>query len=686
VSGLYLGRMEYANGDWARIRPLARLDSGVWTSIRDTLQEFPDEGLAFVPPSIGLGHAKEGSFWTFLKERNVRAVPGKDQFVVADVERAMPLIDMSSQTLEETRVQLFEQGIQLPKEYGERAVVAVGASQYCSLAFEPTGGALRRAVPSAETVPLIGLPPAWLRSGAVEGQRFLPLSRLPELPTVRRVNWCDDSEFVERIFSRARKHFTQFGSKDGLPGKEALQRIARALEQGEVFFGNGDDVEFEMERLKSQWPKLVDRFQSLEGVTAFLLDSELAKERIEEARQDAARKEESRLRPILEAQVRESLSKDIDAANERRENVLAAVREAQARLDLSREEMTRLQEAHDELSSKAEETRRQVRAYSNNLRHQLQQLSPREVPFARAFLERIEGLFEESHPHRLPTSVPPWTSPIRNDEPQTLTLEELPESLQNRAESCGLSSLAEIDAFARAGEVVLLVGRCVEQALEAYANTVCAGRMWTLALDPSFIGLDDLWATAPERSPTGLAMAWSHAEAHPDEAVLVCLRAIDASPLHLWLPPLATALRSRGRPRNLLVVATSIGREQEASEYPNHESLLEWLVPVRPNTVPNGSLRALAGLTNSNAERSALKFSKDMPGSLQLTADQAVALSRLAGDSVTRAARLALATNHANGTGGLFLDWVAALEQPQATVPRHTWSGTDELKSLRHQD
>jgi hypothetical protein len=420
-------------------------------------------------------------------------------------------------------------------------------------------------------------------------------------------------------------------------------------------------------------------------MTTFLLQSDLAVELIEEASRDAARREEVRIRPIVETQVRESMKGDIEAANAQRELLAAAVSEAQARLEQVNVELARVEGARSELTAQVDAARQQVRQFSSGLERQLQSLSPREVPYARALLERLRDVLGDAYPCRLPTSAPPWTSPMDSGEASVVTLQTLSESLQLRAESGGLTSLLELDAFARAGEVVLLLGNCVEQALEVYSDTVGAGKVWTLALDPSFIGLDDLWAAPPERSPTGFAMAWSRAEAHPDEAVIVCLRAIDASPMHLWLPPLAAVLRSRGRPRNLLVVATALGTEHEISDYPNHASLLEWLVPFRAVASENG-LRVLGSLTGGGLQKTVLKFPEGAIRSMHpLTSEQVVALSRLVGDSVKRVARLAMVMNPHASANRIVAEWVAVLESPDAGA-QHAWLGTDDLKRLRHQD
>lgn len=688
MSELFVGKMEYANGDWARIAPLACLEAGRWAPVEEPHQAFPDEGLVFVPPAIGLGHAPTGTYWVFSREPNARAVAGKDRFIVVHAEPAVPVVDLSAHSLEEARVKLFDQGVELPRGCGDRAVVAVARGLFCVIDFKPDSNGRRHARSSRNPVQLMTLPPRWLDCGVVEGRRLLPLAVIPNLPPVRTVNWCDDAEFVERVVLRARKHFAQFGSPDALPGKETLQRIARALEREELLLGSGDDVELDMERLRSQWPKLVSRFMAAEAMKDFVLESDVAVELIEQACHDAALNEAERIRPIVESQVRDALKAEIDTANEQRDRVLAAISESQARLDQANVELARLERAQADAAAQAREAERKVRELAEALERQLHALSPKEVPFVRAFLERLGNVLGgKTAIHRLPTSSPPWMVSLASVDCVAVTLQSLPDALRLCAESNGLASLIELDAFARAGEVVLLVGDCIELALSAYAECVAGGNVWTMALDPSVIGLDDLWAAPPERSPTGFAMAWSHAEAHPDEAVIVCLRSIDASPMHLWLPSLAAVLNSRSRPRNLLVVATPLGAvlEDAGREYPDHARLLKWVVPVRVTLAANGALRALGRLTRSGLKGSALRFADCAPDSLRLTPAQTVALSRLGGESVSRAARLAMSTGEHAHAERLVAEWAAVLEAAQSGT-QYPWLGVHELKGMRYQD
>jgi hypothetical protein len=182
-------------------------------------------------------------------------------------------------------------------------------------------------------------------------------------------------------------------------------------------------------------------------------------------------------------------------------------------------------------------------------------------------------------------------------------------------------------------------------------------------------------------------MAWSFADSHPDSTVVVCLRAIDASPMHLWLPPLAAILRSRCRPRNLLVLATRLGAPRDAAgqDYPDYGQLLKWIVPVQPAPIASGAIRALSQLSSGVEPKSALRWENDPPSSLVLSPELTVKFSGLDGDAALRGARLAMSARDHAQCDGLVAEWVALLQSVEAGK-QYPWLGIDELRTLRRQD
>lgn len=687
VSELFVGEMEFAHGDWARMAPVAALTNGRWIKITNRTRDFPEEGMVFVPPSLGLGNAKRNSLWVFRKEPNARAAQGKDSFVVTQTQQAIALLDLSKLTLEEARVKVFERGFELSKKCGDRIALAVSDGLFCILDLEPGGNGTRRARASNTPINLFALPPNWLGCGGVEHQTLIPILGLPQLPVVRKVSWCSDSEFVERILVRARKQLAPFNGRDGLPGKETLQRIARALEQQELLPSSEDDIELDLSRLKIQWPKLVARFEAADELRHLVLESDAAKGVLERARLAAAAAEEERLRPILEARVRREIEVDLADAMAERDRILSDSAAAEARVQTAAAELKNLEEASAQVNAIANDAKGKLRDVRDALRDSLLGLPPREVQFARSFLERVDSSLGNGIAPRFPDRSPPWSVPKGPPPGSRISHAELEAALRKSAERLGLTSLLELDSVARAGELVLLTGTCADRALETYANCVSAGRIWSVSIDPSVIGLDDIWSTPPDRSPTAFAMAWTQAEETPDEVFIACVRGIDASPLHLWLPQLSAVLRSSARPRNLLVFATPLGLGQAVTgrDYPDFLRLVDWLVPVRTAQKPGESLRALARMSPMSITGNQLQWNGAAHEVPPLGAELTMRLSNLDGESAIRAARFACAVSGQLNSMERISEWVSILESPAASS-QVIWLGVDDLKNLRFQE
>ena len=136
--------------------------------------------------------------------------------------------------------------------------------------------------------------------------------------------------------------------------------------------------------------------------------------------------------------------------------------------------------------------------------------------------------------------------------------DRLRERLDAEADRWGMDAtdLIVFDALLRAGELVVLVDQQDRFLLEAYARSVSGGRLRKLVVDPSMIGLDDLWRQAGSGAPTSFAKAWTAACAHPDQTVLLAIESLNVAPLGFWLPVLSAELHGPARPRNLLVTGT----------------------------------------------------------------------------------------------------------------------------------
>jgi hypothetical protein len=246
-------------------------------------------------------------------------------------------------------------------------------------------------------------------------------------------------------------------------------------------------------------------------------------------------------------------------------------------------------------------------------------------------------------------------------DPLAIGLAELPSRIEQEASFHGVEAadVRLLDGALRSGELVVLVGPSTELALNAYSRAAAGARVRNLALDPSVIGLEDLWRVPGSHRPTAFAMAWNRARQDPEITILLCLRNLDASPFRLWLRSLRAALASSTRPSNLLVVATTVGRSAEAEEFPDTLALRHDLMAIKPRFAKD-SHQCDYALGFEPGQPSVLKASLALR-KIRLTAPPAsLRNASHAPDTVNRALRLRAVLDGARASSAA-LSWAAFL-------------------------
>ena len=616
-NGLFLGRFIVELGEHsARIQPVARLRDGCWEGLQDVEREFPPEGKAFAPHLI---RRQEDDYWVFRSEPNQQS--GKDRCLVLDPAAAIPIIDATDLEFEPARQMLFTYGVPLPRGRREMrtAVVALKGGLFCSLQFELSDAGVWKAVPPRDRVELRKGAARWATGFTLEGFHYLPGRSIPVAPIEQTLDWCDEGAFVESVLRRIRKFGLDLAeAKFAVPAKESIQYIARALRGAEILPGDLADPESDLERIRAQWPLLAERFAAAEALRDVILESAVGKE-VLKAEADRVRAEETErlgreIRAAVEAEVRVTLESTIRRRDEieremealrRREEELRGIVEG---LTLEGERAKALRDGYIG----------EVEAALSELRRALESAGPGESAYARAFAERMERrlAIAGSAIDLMATAAPPWSLAVAGNEALEASREDLGTRLAAGAKAFGVDAgdLGIVDQFARGGEIVLLTGPRAESTLAAYAASVGGGELRTMVLDPSVIGLDDLWRVAGNSTPTPFANAWTAAVARPNYAVLVCLRNLDSSPFQLWLSALYRVLRSRTRPPNLLVIAMTSGvLENRANEHPLREQLRRWLVALRPGVHGDGALSVMVSLLESGYSNTVLRDGFGIP-------------------------------------------------------------------------
>jgi len=175
-------------------------------------------------------------------------------------------------------------------------------------------------------------------------------------------------------------------------------------------------------------------------------------------------------------------------------------------------------------------------------------------------LNSLRSILGDHAKHLSPryAKIPPWSLAQVASSNEQITFSQLPDRLNKVAREAGVlsESMSLFDVGARSGALVIVPQTQAEVMVPAYASAVSRGDFVRVALGPSVLHLDDLWAHPAKDQPTGFAYAWLEAESNPDQVQLVWLDGLHRSPMDLWLPSLIGVLHSDKRPSNLLVVAS----------------------------------------------------------------------------------------------------------------------------------
>lgn len=600
---IFQGKVQYATATHCRLLPLAQLEGKTWKAIANPEEQFPSAGRLFCIDSA-LANAPKDSVWTFSARRNPRQGHGPDEFLAEDLEPAIPIVDLSSLPLESARRELFEVGVELPPLALGMACVLFAGELFAKIRLVRDAiSGLSRATPSTELVSLCRASPAWKTSTAIDGSRYLPRGESMSSQVVRRMDWSSDADFVEHVLNRFRRLGQRFADTEyELPAKNAVAFVARALRESGALLDRNEDFAQINERLRAQWPLIQERLANADAFRDLILESKPAQRIINLATKQAVVNVSANLRTELEPVVRGGLESELADLQRDRDHLLDEIEEV-------RKELVSLRSERDEVEGLCAGARKALKSLNATLgeemvgiRDSLRDLSSPELPFARAVVARLEAAMgacsnEEPVP-LLPSALPPWGVPgrARVSPTRRVPLPQLGARLNAEAEAHGIdtSDLVALDAFARAGEMVLLLGDAAERALLAYARCVSGGVLRTMSLDPSCIGLDDLWRTPGDHLPTAFAHAWIEARAIPDVTVLLCLRGLDAAPFQLWLAALEGTLRSAVRPPNLLIMATAACvPDQSESKHPFVNELRKRLIPLQPGSTSDACFRAL---------------------------------------------------------------------------------------------
>lgn len=549
--GIVLGECAFARPGFARFDPLLRLGPAGWERVLEAAQDYPDEGKIFCRDPRTFA-AAQGSLWVFAVEPNPRFDPAskaRDRLMAQSASPATKVIDLSACEWEEARQRVVEAGF--PPAFGEfdEAYVLLSGDACVRLRFaaDPRDGARRAVADDLSELPVLRCDGAIAAGARVAGVAYLIPGREPQR-VLDRVDWSPDEEFLPRTLRRVKR--AGFGDAGALTNS-AVEALTSFLKSRGAMPGEEPSLRRMRRRLEDFLPRFRPADDHVEAMVAAIEAHRPVSSAMAQALAERRLALEQELRPLVEAELLARLEADhaaaarrVKVASERAAEAEARRTEAEASAAAAQARAAALEGALAEEVSSLREALAAAPACA----------SGRAQAIARSVSAALGGAAGDEV---VPSASPPWARARATAAP-AVGLDRIGERLAAEAHRAGVNEadLLALDALLRGGEMVVLLGSGSADALAAYARCVSGGDTVLFGLDPSVIGLDDLWRQPGTGAPTALARAWTVARSTPAATVLLVLAALDATPFEFWLAPFSEVLRSGDRPRNLLVAST----------------------------------------------------------------------------------------------------------------------------------
>lgn len=592
-----LGRCRYSQSNFSRLEPLLWSTGDAWTLVEDALAEFPEVGTVFGLEPIAL-NAAVGSLWVFTTATNTQYEPGRrhDRLLARGIRPATQIIDCSQMDMEAARRELVEVGICANGILSREVVVCLqnGLCAKLHLHFDSSSGRLRTQGSDLDDLALMRYDPVIGDGATLDGARFVVPGRDPT-DSVEWVDWSPDNLFLERALKKIRKLI-----REDRPAADfvtlsttAIEILSGYLHRNGPPFGTRDPLHRMRRRLSDFLPGFEATRDDVEAIVALLEDYRPVASRLSVDRTARLAEIDGELRQTLEPVVRADIESNHATAIADLERIRTAVTAATDRHTHLQREIETLRATEREL----------IEAITNSVGviHDVIEGAPGDTGGTlQTIVRAVTAVLgqKDARSNLVPGPIPPWGLGTRS-EVVGIGFDRLRERLHAQAGHVGIdiSGLSVIDVLLRAGELVVLCNPHDRLLLDAYADVVAGGSIRKQVLDPSLIGLDDLWRQPGSGIPTALANAWIAAQLHADRTIVLLLEGLDSAPLRWWLRALVRELHGTDRPGNLLVVATLDTSRVVSADDMNvmHGHAIPVVTERRPEAWMRGLLSATAG-------------------------------------------------------------------------------------------
>jgi hypothetical protein len=501
----------------AWIRPLAEATNDSWEAIASPESEFPTRGFIFWPHATG---ARENALIRFHAKENSVKNDGPDEYIAVDSQPAFEVIDLRAVgDCEQVRLALTH-GIALPYLSSPKFLIRCAGDVVVGpiTLVSDSGGKATLEKNNRARIPCYQLEEDDFRGIVWDGQTRTVLARsIPPTP-YSYVDWDDD----RLVMRRAIEAVAKLRGNGANLSRQLIDDATIELTQ----YGTDASARLEIYRLKraKQLANDTQQVASLAGeIFAGLRDHPLVVQEVQK---------------FAQAQ-REDIRSTI-------EREYAAEQEALTQLRKERQET---EEALRSASRQLEETetrfKEQVSGIETAIVSRIEEVLGN-VPSLLADVTLLKP-FLEGRPSRDRGN---WTPEWPSAKAKIADVKELKSSLIRMLRVRGVVTTADqpIHAAFAAGLVPIVSGARALEALDAYAQVICAGRVLVVEVTSAIADVQDIFGKLENRAfvphPAGLIDVVRAAREN-DGPFLVVLDGINRGPTESYLLPLIRLVRNR---------------------------------------------------------------------------------------------------------------------------------------------
>ncbi len=595
-------------GNHAKIKPTYEKVNDIW---------YPANATDFEPNFTVFDYFPRHELVTtyqlsyFLCEENLnRKKPTDDKFIVVrdSHEFLYKILDYSFLTIDQVRKKIFFDGVYLEEEKGEIPrifYVFLKENIIIKLNFrlniENNKWYADYPIGQTESNNLIK---SYLLEDGLNNQsifnfrnnKYLLNNIFNELESLGFIDWSADYSFYEKVMVYLSKISNERFSEFQLPTVNEVKSLTSLLQANEIFPDTSDgylNIKQYRDRIISNTTHtdfLIKTYKVL--FEKLLTTSEYEKYISEQVSSIVEQRKEAILKEEL-AVAREHYQIQLD-------NLQKNIEEKEKKLEELKNLTDKLQNDQNQLETSIYD----LRSLINNFMKEAVDLSFNE----RQVIEKLNQLITKQNildgRSLLPCILPPWSYVQSKQEVKVISEMDVEDIFRNLASTYGYENRNVIvfDRLIRTGNFVLLINQYAHQFIEQYSRLICGGRISHIALDASYIGIDDLWRNPATHLNTGFAYAWNNALNNPDHYYVINLTGITEVAYLSFFEQLKQVMTSALRPKNLLIVS-SISIDISTLESKSQQMLKDitkFLVPLKFNNLNIDVTSALKSLDVKN--------------------------------------------------------------------------------------